>query len=70
MKFPFKSIYCWFFSQGQNVFVAYFNVVDKITILSMVTFNINSGQATTIFSADTWKMTLYDMYFLEWGKEI
>ena len=51
-------------------FVASFDVEDMIEKLSMVTININSGQDTATFSADTWKMTLYDPHLLEQGKGI
>ena len=48
----------------------YFHVIYMIENMSMATINRNSGQSTTTFPADIWKMNLYDMYFSELGKEI
>ena len=59
-----------FFASTESSFVASFAVADVIANLSMVTINSNSGQAITTFSADTCKMTLYDIYLSERGKEI
>ena len=50
-----------------NYFVTFFDAVNVIENLSMVTLNSNSGQATTTFSNYTYKITLYDIYLLEWG---
>ena len=36
----------------------------------MVKININLGQAIANFSADTWKMNLYYLHLLEWGRVI
>ena len=43
---------------------------DTIANLYMATINSNSGQSTANVSADTWKITIYDMYFLEHRKEV
>ena len=45
-------------------------MADAIENISMVTININPDQDMATFSSDTWKMTLYDLNLVEWGKGI
>ena len=52
------------------IFVASLDATDMISHRSMAEVINNSGQDIDNYSADTWKMTLYDLYLLGWGKGI
>ena len=67
---PFLCCCRFCFASTESFFRSSFYVAYVIANLSMVTINSNESQATNKFSADTRKMILYDIYFLEQGKEI
>ena len=62
---PTKDILAFFFIH--QIFVESFDVAYTIENLFMVTIKINSGQDTDNFSADTWKISLYDLHFCNGG---